>query len=327
VTVPFGPVTGVHGRLLDQVRLTGVGARGFHGVLEHERRDGQDFVVDVVLHLDTHAAAAADALDRTVDYGAIAIAVADAIRGEPVQLIETLAARIATVCLQPAQVHTADVVIHKPQAPITETFADVMVAIRREREHAPLEGGALRRRPIAPVQAVLSLGTNLGEREATLRSAVAGLAATPGIEIDVVSPPVETAPVGGPHQPDYLNAVVLISTELPARELLDVCHRIESAHGRERLVHWGPRTLDIDIIRYGGLISSMPDLVLPHPRARQRAFVLAPWLLADPHATLPVSDGQHAPREVPVADLLEDAADRDEVRERRDLSLDPGEPT
>jgi dihydroneopterin aldolase len=130
----FPPVLDGAGRPLDQVRLVGLSARGRHGVFESERRDGQPFGVVVVLHLDTRAAAAGDSLAETVDYGALGVAVGELVRGEPVDLIETLAARIAEACLQHERVAAVDVSVHKPQAPIPETFEDVIVAIRRTRD-------------------------------------------------------------------------------------------------------------------------------------------------------------------------------------------------
>ena len=117
----------------DSIALTGLRVRGFHGVFEHERRQGQDFVVDVVLHLDTRPAAAADDLTRTVHYGDLATGLADVVRGEPVDLIETLAARLADVALADPLVIAAEVTVHKPSAPIAEEFTDVAVTIRRER--------------------------------------------------------------------------------------------------------------------------------------------------------------------------------------------------
>jgi dihydroneopterin aldolase/2-amino-4-hydroxy-6-hydroxymethyldihydropteridine diphosphokinase len=308
----FGPVPGRSGRPLDQIRLLGVTARGRHGVLADERRDGQEFTVDVVLHLDTAPAAATDDLAATVDYGGLATRIADLVRGEPVDLIETLAARIAAGCLQAPGVAAVDVAVHKPQAPITERFADVVVAIRRERTPD------LQRRPPEPVTAVLALGTNLGDREAILRAAVAQLSELDDVRVDAVSPVVETDPVGGPEQPDYLNAVVLVTTGLSAAALLAAGQRIEVGQGRERSVRWGPRTLDVDVIRYGDLLSDDPALELPHPRASQRAFVLAPWLAVDPQAWLPAYAGRQL-----VAPLLLKAPDRDGVRERPDLRLAP----
>jgi 7,8-dihydroneopterin aldolase/epimerase/oxygenase len=117
--------------MTDRIELVGLRARGFHGVLEHERRDGQDFVVDVGLDVDTAAAAASDDLAQTVDYGALAEAVAAVVSGEPVDLIETLAQRVADVCLRDSRVRAVDVAVHKPSAPVTVPVEDVVVRIRR----------------------------------------------------------------------------------------------------------------------------------------------------------------------------------------------------
>ena len=117
----------------DVIALTGLRVRGFHGVFEHERRDGQDFVVDVALELPTAAAAASDDLSDTVHYGELAQRLADIVAGEPVNLLETLAARLADACLADPRVEAATVTVHKPQAPIPLSFADVAVTIRRER--------------------------------------------------------------------------------------------------------------------------------------------------------------------------------------------------
>ena len=121
----------------------------------------------------------------------------------------------------------------------------------------------------------LGLGSNLGDRERTLREALASL---PGVV--AVSPVYETDPMGGPQgQPPYLNLVVELDTDLGPRQLLGVCHRLESAAGRVRQTRWGPRTLDVDILLMGDLEVDQPDLTVPHPRMYERAFVLAP--LAD----------------------------------------------
>jgi 7,8-dihydroneopterin aldolase/epimerase/oxygenase len=117
--------------MTDRIELWGLRARGFHGVLEHERRDGQDFVVDVGLDVDTAPAAASDDLAQTVDYGALAESIAAVVSGEPVDLIETLAQRLADVCLQDPRVRAVDVAVHKPSAPVTVPVEDVVVRIRR----------------------------------------------------------------------------------------------------------------------------------------------------------------------------------------------------
>jgi 2-amino-4-hydroxy-6-hydroxymethyldihydropteridine diphosphokinase len=134
---------------------------------------------------------------------------------------------------------------------------------------------------------VLALGSNLGDRQDILQGAVDAIVGLPGVRVTAVSPVYETAPVGGPAQPDYLNAVVLADAARPARDLLDRLHEIEAAFDRVRLLRWGPRTLDIDVIAFGRERSDNPELTLPHPRAHERAFVLAPWHDADPNAELP----------------------------------------
>jgi 2-amino-4-hydroxy-6-hydroxymethyldihydropteridine diphosphokinase len=138
--------------------------------------------------------------------------------------------------------------------------------------------------------AILSLGSNLGDRESTLRLAVAEISQVPGVRVMAASGIVET-PALKPHgvdrdAPAYLNAVVSVSTTLEPHELLDAVAGIELAHGRIRDVRWGDRTLDIDIIAFGGLEIDNNLLTIPHPRAAQRVFVLAPWLDIDPEAVI-----------------------------------------
>jgi 2-amino-4-hydroxy-6-hydroxymethyldihydropteridine diphosphokinase len=136
-------------------------------------------------------------------------------------------------------------------------------------------------------RAVLSAGTNLGDRLGTLQACVQAIGRLSDTDVLAISPVYETAPVGGPPQPDYLNAVLLIHTGLPPRDLLDAIHGLEAGFGRVRAERFGPRTLDIDIICYAGQVSDDPELTLPHPRAHERAFVLAPWHDIDPGAELP----------------------------------------
>lgn len=136
-------------------------------------------------------------------------------------------------------------------------------------------------------QVVIGLGSNLGDRAQLLRAAVADLEAADGVDIVAASPVVVTRPVGGPEdQPDFLNAVVKIQTTLGPFELLELCQAVENAHDRVRDVRWGPRTLDLDIIDFGGLRMDEPILTLPHPRAAERAFVLVPWAMMEPEARL-----------------------------------------
>jgi len=131
-------------------------------------------------------------------------------------------------------------------------------------------------------RAYLGIGSNLGERLAHLQLAVDELAAADGVIVVGVSPVYETAPVGGPEQPDYLNAVVAVDTTLTAHELLRVAHAVETEAERVRTVRWGPRTLDVDVLLVGDERIDDPDLVVPHPRMAERAFVVVPLADLDP---------------------------------------------
>lgn len=164
-----------------------------------------------------------------------------------------------------------------------------------------------------PRSAVVALGSNLGNRLETLQGAVDALEDTPGVRVRAVSAVFETEGVGGPDdQPAYFNAVLVLRTTLPPQSLLERANAVEDAFGRVRTVRWGPRTLDVDILAYEGVLLDAPELTLPHPRAHERAFVLAPWLDADPAAELP----GHGP----VAALLESVGAAG-VKRRDDVSL------
>ncbi len=164
-------------------------------------------------------------------------------------------------------------------------------------------------------RAVLALGSNVGDRLAMLQLAVDSLAAVG--EVAAISPVVETDPVGGPEQGDYLNAVVVLQTSATPRDLLDRAHDIERAARRVRVERWGPRTLDVDVIAVGDAVVDELDLSVPHPRAHERPFVLVPWLAADPDATL-VGHGR--------VDVLLAGLDTGGVRPRPDLALHPPTP-
>ena len=134
------------------------------------------------------------------------------------------------------------------------------------------------------MKAVISLGANIGDANANLNLAIGLL--REATEVLAVSSYLQTKPVGGPEQPDYLNAVAIVESELPAKDLLALLNGIETAMGRTREIHWGPRVIDLDLIQYGGLLVNDEKLTLPHPRAHERRFVLAPWFEIEPEAVL-----------------------------------------
>nr|WP_165776815.1 2-amino-4-hydroxy-6-hydroxymethyldihydropteridine diphosphokinase [Bifidobacterium simiarum] len=310
---------------MDSIRLTGVRAEAAHGVYDFEHVDKQPFIVDATMFLDLAQAGRTDDLDDTVNYGAIANGIVEIIEGEHVDLIERLAAKIADRILDFDRIQRVIVTVHKPNAPIKVPFGDVSVTIERSRDHTgdsafassdaesreshgsgETQSGA---RPASRVhKAVVAMGGNIGDVEQTLRAAVVAIDGVPGNQITGISPLYRTAAWGmEPGTPDFLNAVVEVTTTLDADTLLSALQTIEAAHGRSREVHWGSRPLDLDIVDFDGEISDDPHLTLPHPRAWQRSFVLAPWADLDPNAVLP---GEHGGR---VADLLDGAADRDSV--------------
>jgi 2-amino-4-hydroxy-6-hydroxymethyldihydropteridine diphosphokinase/dihydroneopterin aldolase len=253
---------------MDRIALRGLRVFGHHGVRPAERVDGQEFIVDAALAVDTAAAAAADDLSLTVDYSQLAGTLAGIVSAEPVALIETLADRLAAACLAEPAVQQVEITVHKPHAPVSQSVQDITVTITRAR-------------------VVLALGSNLGDRLANLQAGLDVLAAGPGLGRMAVSPVYLTAPVGGPAQDDYLNAVMVAQTSLPARAVLERARAAEAALGRVRAERWGPRTLDVDVVVSGAEISGDPELTLPHPRAHERAFVLAPWLDLQPGARIP----------------------------------------
>ena len=271
----------------DRIRLLGVRARGHHGVLPEEKRGGQDFVVDVILDLDLAPAGTTDDLALTIDYAEVGADVVARIEGPSLDLIESLAEQVAADALARPGVRAVEVTVHKPSAPVGVPFGDVAVTIERRRA----------------VPVVIALGANLGDAARRLDAAVDDLAGD--LEEVRRAPFVTTDPVGGPEQPRFTNSVLLATTALPPRALLARLHAVEARHGRVREVRWGARTLDLDLIQYGDpaagtdVVGDDPELLLPHPRAHERGFVLAPWARLDPEARLRV-DGDV----IPVTDLL-----------------------
>lgn len=280
----------------DRITLTGVTAYGHHGVLASEKADGQEFSVDLVLEVDLSRAAASDDLAHTVNYAEVAADAVAILQGPSRDLIETVAGQIADAALARPLVEAVEVTLHKPHAPVGVPFTDVTVQVRRERD----------------VPVVIALGANLGSDPAdTLERAAERLGGLPGLRETVLSPLFSTDPVGGPEQPVYTNAVVVARTSLAPWRLLAALHAVEADFGRTREIRWGARTLDLDLIQVGvpggvfEVVSEDPDLMLPHPRAHERGFVLVPWHAVDAAAVLRVGE-----QVVPVAELLDGVRDQ-----------------
>jgi dihydroneopterin aldolase / 2-amino-4-hydroxy-6-hydroxymethyldihydropteridine diphosphokinase len=253
---------------VDRIELRAIRAVGMIGVLPEEKLRPQPFEVDLVIEFDGRAAGASDDLADTIDYGVPTSIAVRIVEREHHQLLERVATRIAEEILAIDRVDAVEVHVRKLRPPVPYDIASSAIrAYRRKPDLLRWE------RPLAT--AYVALGSNLGDRRATLRSAVLSL---PGVRS--ISGVYETDPVGGPgEQGQFLNMVVELETRLDPYQLLAACRRTELAAGRERLVRWGPRTLDCDVLLYGDVSIDSEELTIPHPRMWERRFVLAP--LAD----------------------------------------------
>lgn len=292
---------------LDRIRIERLHVHGRHGVFAHERANGQDFYIDAEVWLDTRAAADSDDIVDTLHYGHLMRALYEVALHEPVDLLETLAERLAAVTFAFSGPQAVRITVHKPQAPVKLRFEDVSVSVLRYRPEGPEP--TTPRRPTA--RAVIALGANLGNREAAIRQAMDQIEALPGVWPHRRSRLYETAALTthgvDESEPSYLNAVMTVHTDLEPHALLHELLRIEDLHGRVRAERWGSRTLDLDLIEHGGLEIADETLELPHPRAFERAFVLSPWAEIEPTATIPGRG--------PITELL--AETTDEVRRYR----------
>jgi dihydroneopterin aldolase/2-amino-4-hydroxy-6-hydroxymethyldihydropteridine diphosphokinase len=244
----------------DEIRIENLEVFAHHGVYEQETKDGQTFYVNMTLYTDTRKAGKADDLSLSTDYGAVCQFVTKWMQEHTCLLLETVAERMAEAVLTSFPlVDSLDVEIRKPEAPIPLPFGCVSVKIHRGWHDV-----------------YLSIGSNLGERKEYLDGAVKALDACPQIQVKKVSSYVETKAYGLTDQPDFLNGALWIRTLLSPEELLCKLHEIEAAAHRERVLRWGPRTLDLDILFYDRMVYESETLMIPHVDLQNRRFVLEP---------------------------------------------------
>jgi dihydroneopterin aldolase/2-amino-4-hydroxy-6-hydroxymethyldihydropteridine diphosphokinase len=249
----------------DRIEINGLRATSIVGALPHERLIPQPLQVDLALEVDLTDAGRSDELGDTVDYGAVADRVVEVVEERKDVLLERLVAAIAEEVVALDRVDAVDVTLTKLRPPLAVDAASTAVHVRRTRAEMDVVD---QRDHVA----LLALGSNLGDREGFLRFAVGELG-----HVTAMSDVYETAPVGGPHdQGPYLNMVVEVRTTLDPFALLRRCQRIEAGALRQRVVHWGPRTLDVDILFYDDVTIDSPALTIPHPHQADRRFVLGP---------------------------------------------------
>jgi dihydroneopterin aldolase / 2-amino-4-hydroxy-6-hydroxymethyldihydropteridine diphosphokinase len=254
---------------LDRIEISNLVVNTVVGALPIEREQTQPIRIDLTLSVDLRPAGSTDELADTVHYGEVAGRVADAIREAKDVLLERLADRAAETSLSFAGVEAVEVTITKLRPPIPEMLDTVSVRIRRVRADMSDRWGD---DPRDGHVAVVALGSNLGDRRSYLRHAVARLG-----DVVATSQVFETDPVGGPDdQGAYLNMVVAVRTPLDPFAFLRRCRQIEAEALRQRQVRWGPRTLDVDILFFDNVSIDSPELIVPHPRIKERRFVLAP---------------------------------------------------
>ena len=259
--------------VMDQIRIKGLRIYARHGVFEEERKLGQSFIVDAVLNTRLQEAGEKDDLNLSTDYGAVCEKIMQVMTEETCLLIEAAAERTAReILLSFPAVESLELTLHKPQAPIPLPFEDVAVRIRRGWHTA-----------------YVALGSNLGDREAFLKMGIDGVNAHPFCRVEETAPVYTTTPYGGVKQGEFLNTVMKVRTLLEPEPLLDLLQSLEQKAGRERKVHWGPRTLDLDLLFYEDRILTSPRLIVPHPDMENRDFVLKPLCDIAPGLVHPVN--------------------------------------
>ena len=258
--------------MTDKINIKNLEIYAKHGVLPEENVLGQKFIISVSLSLNVREAGKTDELSKTIDYGELCQRIKAYIEDKPVRLIETVAEGLAEkLLIENPLINKVWLEIKKPWAPIAAHLETVSVEIERGRH-----------------KAYIALGSNMGNREENLRFAVGELAQKCGCRVLCTSGFHNTAPYGVTDQADFLNACLELETLLTPDELLQLLHEIETKAGRMRTEHWGPRTLDLDIIFYDDIVISQPGLRVPHVDMHNRDFVLKPLNEIAPYVMHPL---------------------------------------
>ena len=256
---------------MDRIVIKDLKIYGYHGVLDEEKKNGQEFVITAFLGVNLREAGMKDKLSETVNYASVCQDIRKVVTENRFDLIEALGENVAdTILLGYDMVKEARIVISKPQAPIDMDFDTVCVDITRKKHTA-----------------YLGIGSNLGDREAYLDYAVDQLNKDEYIKVTKISSYIETEPYGNVEQDDFLNGCLEIETMYTPGELFQVVNDIEEGAGRKRLIHWGPRTLDIDILLYDRELIMDDRLTIPHIEMGKRYFVLKPLYEIAPYAYHP----------------------------------------
>lgn len=256
----------------DEIRIEKLEVYAYHGVYAKETKEGQPFEINAVLYTDTHPAGTADNLELSTNYGEVCEFIDSWMKENTCKLIETVAEKLArALLLKYHLISEMELEIRKPEAPIELPFGCVSVKVRRGWH-----------------KVYLSVGSNMGNKEEFIRNAVQNLENREDIRVKKLSELIITEPYGGVEQDEFLNGAIEIETLLMPEDLLQVLHEIEAMAGRERLIHWGPRTLDLDILFYDDIVYQSEQLQIPHIDMKNRTFVLEPLCMIAPFFRHPI---------------------------------------
>ncbi len=246
--------------MTDEIKIEGLTIFAHHGVYPEEAKLGQTFIVNAVLFTDTRAAGLTDDLSQSVNYGTACSEIYTFLTEHTYKLLEAAVEHLAAHLLHTFPlVHGVELELKKPGAPIRYPFDSVSVKIRREWKRA-----------------AISYGSNMGDKKEYIEDALRAIDADENVRIVRCSEIIETEPYGGVEQDVFLNGAAVLETLYDPEGLLHFLQSLEQKAGRERLVHWGPRTLDLDIVFYEDDVIRSDDLIVPHIDMHNRAFVLEP---------------------------------------------------
>lgn len=252
---------------MDQIRIKDLEVFANHGVFPEETALGQKFLVSCTLYLDSRKAGKTDVLEESVHYGLVAQLIKKEMEEYTFRLIEAVAEHLAEAVLQfDEKIRKVEIEVKKPWAPVGLPLDTVSVAITRSWH-----------------EAYIAIGSNMGDKKAYIDRAIKGLCQTENCYVEKVSTIIETKPYGGVEQDVFLNGALKLRTLLTPYELLERLHELEQEAKRERLVHWGPRTLDLDILLYDDLVLEDEELCIPHVDMQNRDFVLRPMAEIAPY--------------------------------------------
>lgn len=256
---------------MDRIYIKELEVFAHHGVYDNEKEKGQRFIINAKIYLNTIKAGITDNLDDTLDYGRVCEFMKNYMVVNQINLLETLTNDLSRkLLLNFPMIDHLSLEICKPEAPIPMKFDIVSIKVQRGRHTA-----------------YIAVGSNIGDKEAYIRDAIDNLASDDCITLIKESDLIETKPYGYEEQDDFLNGVFKIKTLYSPEELLERLHEEEDNASRERIIHWGPRTLDLDIILYDDLVMSTDNLVIPHPDMTNRTFVMEPLCQIDPYVVHP----------------------------------------